>query len=130
MSATAEANEFFQDDFPLLVRLSAGISVEEMQELIFTHPRLLSEDRVAALQTCVPSSAGEQASIIRSNLEFLQNVQASLFQQPGQYLFGLGPVERIWDRVKQGEIGIAEGERLASQADIGPEMAPIYVQVL
>lgn len=130
MSAAAEANAFFQDDLALVLRLSAGISIEEMKELVFTHPRLLSEDRVAALLTCVPSSGGEQASIIRSNLEFLQNVQAALFQQPGQYLFGIGPVERIWDRVKQGEIGVAEGERLASQADIGAEMSPIYVQVL
>ena len=130
MSATAEANAFYQEDLPLLLRLSAGLSVEELIELEFSHPRLLSEDRVAALLTCVPSSGGEQADIIRSNLEFLQKIQASLFQQPGQYRLGFGPVERIWDRVKQGEIDIAEGERLASQADIGPEMSPIYVQVL
>jgi len=45
MSAAAEANAFFQDDLALVLRLSAGISIEEMKELVFTHPRLLSEDR-------------------------------------------------------------------------------------
>ena len=80
MGGPVEAEAFFREDFPLLQRLSSGISADEIKVLIFRHPRLLSEDRVAALQQYAWSSRDESAGIIRSNLDLLQKLQASLFQ--------------------------------------------------
>jgi hypothetical protein len=127
---TGGAANVVVEDLPLVERIIGAPSSQAMLDLVFAHPRLLSQDRVAVLEAALLFLAPDNTRRLRSGLETLQQVQASLLQQPSRYPIGSGPIEQIWYRVQEGEISIGDGERLAARAEIGRELSPIYVQVL
>src|SRR6266851_5311730 len=120
---------FLIEDLPVLLEMSQA-SPEESQKVLLANPRLLYPERVAALRREVATQPDDLRDFVNSRLQFLEQVELMLTDNPEQFQVGWGPIEVIVSRVFDREIAQVEAERLAATPRLGWELSPVYAIAL
>lgn len=113
-----------------LLRTFASLRDDEREAFPFQNPSLLASEVQLALQTEISPLEPEERGRLAAALESLQNLRKVFEQRPGQYPFGLGPLERLWIRQAQGEISSDYAEELAAGPELLSQLSPVYLNSL
>lgn len=112
-------------DAPLiLLRRLAESDDDKAETFTFAHPRLLRPDTLSLLRAAATSEPE------RAALAGLERFRRAIEANHRAYLFGVGPIERLWRHVYVGAIRVVDAEQLAMDPCIAGQLFNIYVSVL
>ncbi|MGH3040862.1 MAG: hypothetical protein ACRDNG_03825, partial [Gaiellaceae bacterium] len=119
------------DDRALLEELAAISDVDERARRLFAEPRLLVP---GVLERVADDLGGDDPATTPPELLEVLNLAytlgAAVEADSQAYPLGLGPVERLWERVASGEIGSAYAAEVARGERLGRLLSPAYADRL
>jgi hypothetical protein len=127
---TADAREPVVSDRALVEKLAGISDLDERTHRIFAEPRLLVPEVV---ERAADELGGDPSTIpppILETLNLVYALRAAVEADPEAYPLGLGPFERLWERIASGEIGSGYAAEIAREEQLARVLGPAYAERL
>jgi len=100
-------------------------TTEEWNQYIFSHPLLLSLNALPIIS----EKRGENSKA-NTAIKYLDSIRKKYWDQPESYPFGLGPIEKIIESLKNGSINQEEANLRARDINCSGLLSPLYIRAL
>lgn len=114
----------------LIRRLATLGDNNQRTELVFENPELLNPQVQAALQEELQALPSQEREILQGILLTLNAIRNRIESGEARYLFGTGPIERIWSQLENGEINGRQADALAARLGSENRLSPLYCENL
>ncbi|HUA15994.1 MAG TPA: hypothetical protein VMG31_11900, partial [Verrucomicrobiae bacterium] len=109
---------------------SASLPDKQRHDLIHGVPILFTANVQKELERAASNLPPESAAKVKPVLQELSDLRTRYEEQKEEYPIGLGPIEKIFRQVRDGEISEQEGEHQAVEPRVVLSLGPLYVQAL
>lgn len=110
----------------ILIEQLASTPATKKTQFLFAHPQLLSPAFLLRVSTHLDLLRSPNRDALKRAINYAREVLTSLTEGRVEYSLGGGPIEKLCDRLRLGEVTIIEALNLAATPDFSAMISPIY----